>query len=215
VGPKKKAFTVYEKVITKASGFFEEELDREFKMSRERTVSLPNDTPEVFSVYKHWLYSHAIFSQMTEAQNKKQSWKEFTLLSDTYMFGEKIQDSDFKDAVLDSLIEKAMEEVQYPSHILPAIYEGTQDGSPLRRFMVDFFAWHGYGGLLTGKNLNGDFGNPELRGDLLRALLAVRDENPSLSWTEMMKYAPYVAGTCTYHDHNASETPCYKTKYKI
>jgi len=36
--------------------------------------------------------------------------------------------------------------------------------------MVDFFAWHGYGGLLTGKNLNGDFGNSELRGDLLRAV---------------------------------------------
>jgi len=68
--------------------------------------------PEVFSVYRHWLYSHAIFRQMAKAQNKEQSWEEFTLLSDTYMFGEKTQDSDFKDAVLDSLIEKATEEVQ-------------------------------------------------------------------------------------------------------
>ena len=58
---------------------------------------------------------------------------EWERLTPAYIFGDKIQDGDYKDAAIDALIQKVLNEKSYPIHKTRKIYENTVGGDSARR----------------------------------------------------------------------------------
>jgi hypothetical protein len=71
------------------------------------------------------------------------------VLIGAFVFGEKVQDGDFKDAVIDALIHTIATPDEegtfwYPTkQLVDRAYTGTPEGSPIRRLLVDMHAFHG------------------------------------------------------------------------
>jgi hypothetical protein len=126
-----------------------------------------------------------------------------SLLVESFIFGEKIQDGDFKDAVVDAMILSINtmgkdDKHWYPSG--PAVdraYEGTPEGSPMRKLMVDIHVNHGNREWLEGV-MDIDFVK-DLAEDIYvdRESTAFRT-NPTASLIE----------SCGHHHHGANGT-CY------
>lgn len=126
---------------------------------------------------------------------------ETAILVSLYVFGEKIQDVSFRDAVIDALVHAVSTpdkegRLWYPSgSTISAAYEGTPSGSPLRKLLVDFFVFHG-GSDWIGENDSGEF-----HVELLRELLPNRTRSSSEDPTRPG------ASLCRYHCH-AAEDAC-------
>ena len=114
---------------------------------QEGRVPLPNDDPAVFALYFQWVYRGRIFSSQ-DTGDTGGNREEISLLVDAYVFGEKLQDRDFRDAVIDSLIHAvdtpdAQDLKWYPtSAAIDSAYIGTPEGWPLRKLLVDMHFFH-------------------------------------------------------------------------
>jgi hypothetical protein len=79
-----------------------------------------------------------------------------------FVFGEKIQDGNFKDAVLDALVHTVTTPNEkgvcwYPTKSwVDQAYVGTPEGSPIRRLLEDMYTYHGKADWLDGQK-NVDF----------------------------------------------------------
>ena len=170
-----------------------------------RILKLPDDKPENIKVYVAWLYSNHIFTK-PEGEVDKESEVECDELLDAYIFGDKIQDSDFKDAIIDALIEGSEEDETYFINARK-IWESTPPGALIRRYIVDTFVWEGAEKWLEGValHLNRDF-----LLELGRALYK-RTKSPK----DYTGVAPFVRDPCLYHEHTSKGEPCYKTSTRI
>lgn len=176
-------------------------MKEEWKEGQDRVIPLPTDEPKVVNLYLQWAYRNMIFSRKRTEEQRHDS-DEFSLLTDAFVFGEKIQDDHFKDAVVDAIIKSASTpgkggHLYYPgAATIGRAYEGTPPGSPLRRLMVDF--WVQYGG---NEWIKTDM-NREFLTDLVRELLPIRQP-------QSHKHpASGNESTCSYHQHDADQF-CY------
>lgn len=106
-----------------------------------RILELPEDKPTTVGGYLEWLYSRSI-----QVENpKKRGVHEYRHLTGLYVFGEKIQDDDFCDAVMQAMAKECDRHDEdgdctgwVPSNReIRTLYDGTLAGSPARRFVVD------------------------------------------------------------------------------
>jgi hypothetical protein len=165
----------------------------------DRILELPDDKPENIKVYVAWLYSNRIFTK-PEDELDEESIVKFDGLIDAYVFGEKIQDSDFKDAIIDAIIEGTEEEGACYTDAR-RIWEYTPPGALIRRYVVDIYVWKGYEEWLEDVSyLNQDF-----LVELGRALYK-RIESPE----DYTGVAPFERDSCLYHEHTSKGEPCYK-----
>jgi hypothetical protein len=72
-------------------------------------VLLPDDTPPIVDLYVQWIYTGGIVSPDKPIEDDRdceesKNRRHFDLLIGGFVFGEKVQDGEFKDAVLDALI---------------------------------------------------------------------------------------------------------------
>lgn len=155
-------------------------------------VTLSEEEVEVFSVYATWLYTNnfCILDNESRAQCR--------LLTKAYVFGEKVIDNAFKDAIIDSIVVSARVTRTFPGHLAVArIYDGTPPGSPARKLMVDMHVWDGHAGWIDLENL--EIFNKEFLADLSVALLTQRSKPTSKT--------PYdVKNSCAYHSHGKDES---------
>ena len=129
------------------------------------------------------------------------------MLTGAFVFGEKVQDGDFKDAVVDALIhtvaapdEKGVR--YYPTaQSVNRAYIGTPEGSPIRRLLVDMYTFHGRKDWLEGQR------NVDFLADLAGCLLRDRSEHSQA----LDSTTPEVSG-CQYHHHDGEESVCYSAK---
>jgi hypothetical protein len=165
----------------------------------------------VVDLYIHWVYSGKIFSRKSlqeeeEDVKERRSADESSVLVRAYVFGEKIQDGDFQDAIIDALVHSiAMPDKSgkcwYPgASQVDQAYKGTPEGSPLRRFLVDMHMFYGDSKWLHGPE------NVEFLTDLAGRLL---DEKKSPIVWDPIK--PTSIG-CHYHRHSKGEI-CYSVKH--
>ena len=166
-----------------------------------RILKLPGDKPENIKVYVAWLYSNRIFTK-PEGEVDKMSSVESDRLVDAYIFGDEIQDSDFKDAIIDAIIE---EDEETDSYYINArkIWEYTPPGALIRRYIVDRYVWIG-----TEKWLKDDvvpYLNQDFLVELGRALYE-KIRSPK----DYTGGAPSVRDSCLYHEHTSKGEPCYK-----
>lgn len=127
---------------------------------------------------------------------------EYKLLISGYIFGEKVQDDGFRNAVVDSLIHAVATpdkagQCWYPGpSMVDKAYKATPEGSPLRRLITTFH--------LNRSNdnwLRGDM-NREFLADLTKCLLRDRKASGQKNPTR-----PNIS-SCQYHHHIKGER-CY------
>ncbi|TLD28063.1 hypothetical protein E2P81_ATG06409 [Venturia nashicola] len=128
-----------------------------------------------------------------------------------FLLGEFLHDNDFKDAIIDALIDiiKTSSNTYYTSGF-NYVYKNTPEDSPLRRLFVDQLVY------TRPKNMPARVQalrktdvTPEALFDIILAMAATKEADSASS-----SDAPFSKNTCHYHVHG-SENPCYKVKYKI
>ena len=142
---------VHRGVLCKSSAFFKNAVKLEWATQEENVVNLPEDMAGTVINYIKWLYHDKIAIELYEAGDDKiekkaeEAEKVFCLLAEAYTFGEKIIDTQYKNAVV-----KAMADAHTSSRwsmgpeSVSIIYEGTPSGSPVRRLIADRFAHSAY-----------------------------------------------------------------------
>ena len=133
----KDTINVHRDVLCQTSEFFAKATKGEWCELREDpdTITLKGDDLEVVKAYVRWLYRQDPPLPLLNSSVVNV----YPFLAKAYVFGEKVIDTTFKDAVIDCIVARAVETKSFPtSQTMNIIYRGTLDGSPARRLMVDF-----------------------------------------------------------------------------
>jgi hypothetical protein len=109
-------------------------LKPEWVSAREgRPIDLKNEDLNIFTTYLQYLYTHQIDTS-----------SDLETLADTYVLGEMLMDLEFQDVVLDILMYECEKRKHYADMVLiKIIHNGTTDGSPARKLLVDLYYWGG------------------------------------------------------------------------
>jgi hypothetical protein len=100
-----------------------------------------------------------------------------------YVFAEKILDTPYKRAILATIAAVQRDAPDYPcAEAFAIIYEGTPEGSPARRLLVDMYAYGAHDAPDWGREF--ELLPHEALVDVMRAMVKVRRENGARPWTE-------------------------------
>lgn len=204
VGESTERHIVHEQVLCAHSPFFTVALKKEWRDGRERTTPLPDDKADVVALYVQWAYRGKIFSPQPPSEPPS-TGRELDLLVDCYIFGAKVQDDNFKDAVLDALLAfintKDEEGSQWfpTGHSVQRAYEKTPQGSPLRKLLVDMHNQSRRSNWIKEDN------SMEFLTDLAREMFDTRSRPSGRKLTD------WNADSCMYH-HHSKEEQCYSRK---
>jgi hypothetical protein len=215
VGEQEIEYKVHETLLSKRSEFFSSASKEEWKEGRERRVPLPDDTPSIVDLYIQWIYTGGIVcpEKPTKEDGDHEESKNghhFDLLIGGFVFGEKVQDGYFKDAVVDALIHTVRTPDDegvcwYPTkHWVDQAYVGTPEGSPLRRLLVDMYSFHGRKDWLDGQK------NVDFLADLAGHLLMDRRKQPQD--LTLLDPTRLEASGCWYYHHHGEEDGCYSAE---
>ncbi|KAF2803317.1 uncharacterized protein BDZ99DRAFT_576220 [Mytilinidion resinicola] len=139
---RKEVFSVHDTPLRSHSKFFANALKGPWKESKERLVKLPEDDPELFSIYMHYIYcgTLAILAENMEA-DIKEFCNQFATLAHLYVFAEKIQDTACKNNVIDAMLASVRVKNKLPpTRIVCIIYSGTAGPCSARKLLVDLCA---------------------------------------------------------------------------
>lgn len=103
VGNSPTLFHVHKILLIQNSPFFQNALRHDWREAREHVVDLPEDAIQVVQSWALWLYNKHLFTP-APLDDKKNDTILQPFLCQCYAFGDKIQDRDFKDAVIDAYI---------------------------------------------------------------------------------------------------------------
>jgi hypothetical protein len=199
VGPDESQHTLHKDLLCKKSPYFTAAANDCWKEGQEGRVPLPNDDPAAFALYVQWVYRDRIFSSQ-DMGDTGGNREEIDLLIEAFVLGEKLQDQNFKDAVIDSLVDTpdGQDTRWYPrSAAVDRAYKGTPESSPLRKLLVDMHFFHGCADWLNGAT------NVDFLRDLAKDFL--QDREGFVTRTDRTR--AQLAG-CSYHSHG-TENRCY------
>ncbi|KAL0260913.1 hypothetical protein SLS55_004605 [Diplodia seriata] len=121
----------------------------------------------------------------------------YTVFVHAYILGDALLDSAFKNAAVDALIKRVHETNCYPCALAALIYTNTSgSASPLRRLLVDFYAYAYKREWFVGgdRSLDMEDGPREFFRDVLVKVVKVKEiEEPD--------EFPWMLDACQYHDH--------------
>jgi hypothetical protein len=166
VGEHQVPFIVHEAVLCASSDYFKTALGGQWQEATQRCVKLGDDVePILFQLYVQWLYFRGqeerdpLLLHQYRKEDKSIEIMGSEDLTQCYLMGDRLLDDDFKDCVIDALIEvfdNAMREVRemimynkrpnslpFPVDI-HYIYANTGTNSPLRQAVVAMWMqWKG------------------------------------------------------------------------
>lgn len=207
-------FAIHKDRATRHSEFISKALDRKkgWKEAKEGFIRLPEESPqaiEMFGVFIDTGHIHLIPSDreqgdMTpELESQEDIW---SCLEDAWLLGERLLSTQFKDAVVDNLVEQLRTTAEVPKKMYKAIYRGSVGTSGMRRLLVDLavFTW-------LPNEVREQTPDPECVEyfkDL--CFLSMRRHTNSVPSS-----APFDRADtgCYYHDHG-EDGVCYKTMFK-
>ncbi len=131
-------FNVHEALICEGSDYFKTIMSGGWRESGERSVTLKEDDPQVFHTYVHWLYRKTLPVKSDQTQPLTEA--DQCLLAEAYVLGDRIQDGNFQDAVINAIISFATTEEGNslpPVSVIKEIYENTPESSKARALLVD------------------------------------------------------------------------------
>jgi hypothetical protein len=104
-GADEREFTIHQNFLCERSLYLAAATKEHWKQWQEHRVPLPDDDCLAVGMYVQWTYGRKIFSRPSRGQaDDKLVCDEHSLLVDAFIFGEKIQDGLFMDAIIDSII---------------------------------------------------------------------------------------------------------------
>lgn len=187
---------VHQDLLCKHSPFFTAALQGQWKEGAERTVKLPLDDAVVVRIYVLWLYRHEL------ALYDLPFITTSDLMIAAYLFGEKVQDADFKDAITDALLHyESEDDLLLTSATISKAYQGTPVGSPLRRLLVDISFSERCASAIVGDE------DREFLTDIARKSLAQNE------FSRDDKRPPWEVD-CHYHQHTKYDD-CFVWKYHL
>jgi hypothetical protein len=225
VGPEgsDEAFVVQEALVCAGSIRINECLPRPCKESVDRCIQLRDFDPDSFRMFLHFLDTGLIFTidqdmprDAIEADSLRIFNEELARCMRIYKLADHLEAQDFKDAIIDAVIEIVAEhrsrhpdtEVFFTEEGVKFLYRCSTRGSPVRRFVVDW-------GILaldhTGYDPHKEFhDDDQFLCDLYVALrpfwIGEKDA------TELRD--PFGAGcSCIYHEHWVLGKPCYRDRF--
>ena len=169
-----RSISAHEAVLTEQSLFFRTALSKKWREGGSREIELPHDDYDVVAAYVDWLYFGKIASKPIAPPELPIDDGEYDFLARLYSFGEKIQADLFCNTVVDAMTLKtdvlaADGTRTFPSHAaIAALYSGTPNDSPARRFLVDMYVEFGTEKWIPDE---ADLNHVEFLTDLTRALL--------------------------------------------
>jgi hypothetical protein len=202
-------FSVHEKLICASSDFFRNAMARDWKESKQRSIHLKDDDADTFELYLHWLYRGTLPVRINEPGLVGNS--EYLQMAKAYVLGDKLQDGDFKDVIIDAIIDKCKSIASdgrnwFPvGPVLRCIYDNTPTSSKARRLLVDIYVHDGSGDWLSDWVKQDDIPKDFLL-DIAMAFLNKKkknEESPSQK-----------SSTCAYHQHGLEKTLCYKARLR-
>ncbi|KAF2867652.1 hypothetical protein BDV95DRAFT_171828 [Massariosphaeria phaeospora] len=204
--PDIKGFTVHEQLIRKSSPFFEAALSNPATTAHPILIKLPKCSPTDFHVYVQWLYTGRVHVVLTSPITSDKDTDEYCLLIRGYLLGEYLQDTHYRDTLMDALVQLVSGPIKsfLARTEFGRIYQETKIESPLRRLLVDVAVWRHNWEYAKEQ----DFPKEMFWGVMTG--LADRCQRPA---GEAQSTSPFevVKGTCHYHCHG-DDTPCYKPK---
>lgn len=199
-------FGVHENVICAASQFFKKAMSGDWSESKSRSVRLANEEPEVFHLYMQWLYRDTL--PVRNDSPGLEGNAEYLQLAKAYVLGDLLQDGNFKDAVLDAMIERTTSKLSdgkmwFPvGPVIRHIYDNTMKSSEARRLLVDMYTQTGRSDWLRNWACPEDLPK-EFLYDLAIAVLDKRSQ------PEIPAGSP---DPCAYHQHKAHKSICYRSR---
>lgn len=134
VGLERTKYTIHRDILTANSVFFHDALRGNSDEARDGAIKLEESIPQIFEIFTRWLYKKAIEFEHDEF------W--FRTLSNAWILGDELSASNFQNSIIDALISKFKDTRELTEvNTINNIYNKTVPGSPLRRLLVDFFAW--------------------------------------------------------------------------
>lgn len=195
---------VHKDLICKSSAFFRSALSHGWKESKEQTVRLVEEDPEIFELYIHWLYRGMIAA--FSARPDDFGMAQYLQMARAYVLGDKLQDDDFCDAAIDVFMEGCQQAAWgigcdteiCRDEVITNIYDNTPESSKLRQMVVDVHTYHGSGGWL-----------PE---HVAQAFVhSVASKLLSITQGDMEREDPtYTYNNCKYHKHGPDPKLCYR-----
>ncbi|KAI4704423.1 hypothetical protein J4E81_001489 [Alternaria sp. BMP 2799] len=136
-------FTVHEDPIRASSAFFQTAFRHEWLESQERVVRLPECDATAFQIYTHWLYSGLLCAIPSGASSS--NGVSSSLVSG-YLLGDYLQDGNYRDTIMDALIEwnrttDAAQRASFLTSWTNTVYDKTREGNPLQKLLVDITVW--------------------------------------------------------------------------
>lgn len=141
-------------IVAKSSDFFDKALNGRFA-EKDGQVKLPHEDARLFAIYAHWLYfgPSAIVRKTGTGQavgdkwldGEKETQHELPIMTKVklYVLGEMLQDDQFRDDVMDSLISWCSKEGTWPTSCVPFVEKNLPESSPMRKFLVRAWAVEG------------------------------------------------------------------------
>lgn len=125
---------------------------------------------------------------------------EYSTLVRAYILGDKLQDGDFKNTIMDAMVEKRKTGCYPEPPLVRHVYENTPDSSKIQLFLVDIYVIWGTSSWIDKKhNLPEAF--------IHRILCAFFDmKDRSTYWHTVAKESR----ECRYHQHGAEGALCCK-----
>ncbi|KAF2486837.1 hypothetical protein BDY17DRAFT_321598 [Neohortaea acidophila] len=209
VGTDKYTYRVHKSYLTKPGSFFETALKKPWIKGHHRTIELPEDDPYDFHVYVQWLYTGKLFCKPLYEQEPETEERNYGLLFDLYVLGQKLLDREFQDRVVDATIAashdtgyKESSKRLFPSDgVVDSLYRRTSKGCPMRRLLIDLSICQGGEGWMVPAQNDPDGINVEFLIDLATAFYKIQADDTIMDKLEELDEDP----GCEYHHHGKDE----------
>ena len=189
VGPTRERFHIHQTLLSKATPVFASMFGDGFKETMEKSAELPDDDPQAFDCFLHWLYVGTI--------DMARSFQTSDLIK-LYCFAEKYCINTLADVVIDRVrFMFIKDKFNYPSpECVVMAYENTSEGSRLRLYLARSIAHEiivRKPVSLTQAELSLLAGISDFSRDIFALLLGLKEGQPK---------HPNEFPACEYHRHD-------------
>lgn len=133
VGPKRKEFQAHGKLLSSCCKYWR----RQVTLSP-HYIGIKNGDPDIFSLFIDWLYRKTLPQiSRNDEETAKAQVEQYVKL---YLSAEEWGIADLKNLIIDTIrARKTCDMGWFPAGPIKHIYDRTESGSPLRRYIVDNF----------------------------------------------------------------------------
>jgi hypothetical protein len=207
-----KKFYINPDLATQHSEFFKAVLESGSEEAEQQTVRLSNlddDVAAAFESFQSFLYAGKVVSGIHYDEKNADYDKEWDHLADSWLLGNSLLSTSFKDAVVDAIVHKLTLAQSVPLAMYSGLYRSSSDSAPIRKLMVDI-AVHKWDEEDLATVLIDGAG--AVQAEFLRDVAVALFKAKNLPAAQQAR-SPFSAKSgCLYHEHGP-EKPCYKTMF--